>query len=397
MQPLKGINVVDFSNALAVPFATTILADQGAHVIKVEPPIGGDILRYIGYSRKSVGGIFQMANRGKRSIALDIRKPEGLELALKLISTADVVTHNFRPGVVERLGIDYETVKKINKNIVYLSITGYGDVGPRANMRAYDNIIQAFSGAAHLQANEKGEPAQVHHAIADKLTSMTSAQAITAALFAMARGLGGQHIKLSMLDSVLSFIWVDGSETTIFLEDGPYDGSPVAKNVKLVRFSDGWGNIAPVSNDEFFGLCRAFNVKADDPRIATPYDRMVNNEATVETLAQVYERAAQVTTAEAMKLMEQEDVPCAPALSFEELIDHPQLKATGTFVELKHHTAGGIIMPKPPAQFCAQRSEIDSLAPDHGEHTQEIINELGMSHNFDSLLADNIIAVPSNN
>src|SRR5690606_939643 len=198
--PLAGVRMLDLATAVAGPFAGSLLADQGAEVIKVETPGLGDILRYVGASRNGVSAMYQMSNRGKRSLALNLKQPEGLDILKRLVERSDILMHNFRAGVPERLGIDYESLRRINPELIYISISGFGHSGPDAHKRAYDNVIQAFSGLAFNQADvNSGEPVQNYQAIADKLTALTAAQALSSALYARAQGRGGQQIRLNMV------------------------------------------------------------------------------------------------------------------------------------------------------------------------------------------------------
>ncbi|MBW2143186.1 MAG: CoA transferase, partial [Deltaproteobacteria bacterium] len=277
--PLSGIRVVELATALAAPGAARIMADQGADVIKVEVPGIGDVLRFVGPNRNGVTAIHQNVNRGKRSIAIDLKSARGCGLVKKLTARADVFIHNFRPGVTERLGISYDDMCAVNEALIYVSVTGFGQKGPYAKKPAWDNVMQAFSGIAQSQADpETGEPVQFYQIFVDKLTAVTASQAITAALFAREQGTGGQHIQLAMADSVVAFLWPDvGAEATFQEKDGMELGTPLTRAAKPLRFADGWAQVAPVSDKEFFGLYRAFGVDVgDDPRLATIESRMQN-------------------------------------------------------------------------------------------------------------------------
>jgi len=277
--PFHGIRVVELANALAAPGASAILADQGADVVKIEPPGMGDILRHMGASRNGVSSLFQHYNRGKRSMALNLKHPEGLAIVRRLVSGADVVLHNFRPGVAERLGVGYEALKAIRPELVYVAITGFGHEGPYAPKPAWDNVVQAFAGVAHSQANiESGEPTQYYQIFADKLTALTASQAIAAALLARERGAGGQEIRLAMIDAVAAFLWPDTSGGAAFLErDGILEGQSLAKGNRLLRFRDGWAQIAPTDDASFLATCRILGEDVGgDPRFATVRARNEN-------------------------------------------------------------------------------------------------------------------------
>src|SRR5688572_2378127 len=223
--PLAGIRIVDTSIALSGPWAVGILADQGADVVKIEPPGIGDIGRWVGPAIGGVSAMAQIANRGKRSIAIDLRQAAGLGIARALAERADVFVQNFRPGVIDRLGLGYDALRTANPRLVYVSISGFGATGPYAHKSAYDPVVQAYGGLAAVQAGSTGEPQLIRHTAADKITSLTAAQAITAALFARERasfaqradgerrpsGGAGQHLELSMLESVVNFVWADAA------------------------------------------------------------------------------------------------------------------------------------------------------------------------------------------
>lgn len=223
--PLRGIRVLDLSIAATGPYATALMADQGAEVIKVERPGMGDIARYIGVQVEGISVLYQVCNRGKRSIALDLTTDDGREVAHRLAATCDVVIQNWRPGTADKLGVGFEDLRR--DDLVYVSVSAFGDEGPFAERGAYDTVIQAEAGVADAQADpDTGAPEFVRQVIGDKVTALTVSQAVTAALFARERGDGGQHVRLSMLDAVVSFLWIDCAGNEV-LRDG--DGSQPAR------------------------------------------------------------------------------------------------------------------------------------------------------------------------
>ena len=202
---LSGIRILDLSIAATGPYAATLLGDQGADVIKVERPAIGDIARWVGIQIDGISALYQVCNRGKRSIAVDLGSDDGRDIVRRLAAESDVVVQNWRPGVAERLGVGYEDLRR--DDLVYVSISGFGDDGPYAHKGAYDTVIQAYGGIASNEADpETGTPAFTRQVLADKVTALTAAQAITAALLARERGHGGQHVRLSMVDAVVSFL-----------------------------------------------------------------------------------------------------------------------------------------------------------------------------------------------
>jgi crotonobetainyl-CoA:carnitine CoA-transferase CaiB-like acyl-CoA transferase len=376
---MSGVKVLDLGAMIAGPVAATILSDQGADVIKLEPPGIGDVMRYLGASCNGISGLYHNSNRGKRSLALDLKSAQGIEVVLKLVENMDVVLHNFRPGVAERLGLGYEDVCAANPDIIYLSVCGFGDRGPYAQKAAYDNVIQAFAGVAQSQANqETGEPIQYYQLFSDKLTAITGSQAISAALFARERGQGGQHIRLSMADAVASFLWADVAGTSAFPGEGAQEGLSVAKGIRLLQFSDGYGTAAPVTDAQFHAYCRVFDIDSSDPRFATVLDRNNHPDELMDMMQQVSQTARGMRTDDAITAMEEADVPCSRAMHLAELPSHPQMLANESFATLDHPAAGAIIEPNNPPNFSRTISAPLRTAAALGQHSEEILAEIGL-------------------
>jgi crotonobetainyl-CoA:carnitine CoA-transferase CaiB-like acyl-CoA transferase len=377
---MQGIRVVDLGAMIAGPMATTVLCDQGADVIKVEPPGIGDVMRHLGATRNGISGLYHSTNRGKRSLAVDMKSPEGRAVVQDLASTADVVVQNFRPGVAERLGVDYETLSALNSRLVYLSVCGFGDRGPMAHKSAYDNVIQAFAGVAQSQADPKtGEPIQYYQLFCDKVTALTGAQAVSAALFARERGEAGQHIRLSMADSAVSFLWADVANVASFVGEGASPGMTISKGVRLIKFADGYGTAAPVTDAQFHGYCRAFGIDSSDPRFATVMDRNANGDALADLMGNVLTHAAEMDLASAIAALEAEDVPCAAAMELADLPEHPQMMANDSFARVEHPVGGTLVEPNNPPNFSGTPSAPLRPAAALGEHTDAILREIGRS------------------
>jgi crotonobetainyl-CoA:carnitine CoA-transferase CaiB-like acyl-CoA transferase len=379
--PLAGIKIVDLSIALTGPYAAALLGDQGADVVKVERPGFGDIGRYVGVSVNGLSALAQMCNRGKRSIALDVHQPAGRELFLQLAATADVVVQNFRPGVVERLGIGPDDVRAVNGDVIYTSLSGFGATGPYAHKGAYDTVIQAYGGLAAAQADPvSGEPRFLNSAVADKVTALYAAQAITAALFARARTGSGTHLQLTMLDAVVSFLWADAAGNEVLQDsDGSYPSSFVA-NFRPFRFRDGWGICTPTSDADFSGMCQSFGVDGyDDPRVATIMERAQHRDLVATIMNQCYENAANMTTAEAIGALESHNVPCGVITAPSDLDRDPHVQAIGLLEDSKHPVAGALRQPRHPALFDDVRPPLGAGAPMLGEHTDAILRELGVT------------------
>ncbi len=376
--PMQGVRVIDLGAMIAGPMAATVLCDQGADVIKIETPGMGDLMRHLGASCNGVGGLYHTTNRGKRSLAMNLKSPQGLTLVKELVANADVVLHNFRPGVAERLGVDYVALSEVNSGIVYLSICGFGDRGPLAQKPAYDNVVQAFAGVSQSQADIKtGEPRNYYQLFCDKVTALTASQAISAALFARERGHGGQNIRLSMADSVVNFLWADVAGAAAFADENAQEGMSIARGVRLMRFRDGYGAAAAATDQQFQGYCRAFGEDAEALGLGTAKQRNTQIDELQALVARVAQKAADMGADEAMAALSAEDVPCSLANTLTDLPKHPQMQANESFAELEHPLAGTLTEPNNPANFEGTPSPPLRVCASLGEHTNEILAELG--------------------
>jgi crotonobetainyl-CoA:carnitine CoA-transferase CaiB-like acyl-CoA transferase len=387
--PMSGIRVLDLGAMIAGPVAATVLSDQGADVIKVEAPGMGDLMRHLGANRNGISGLYHNANRGKRSLAVDLKASAGTQIVRQLAETADVVVQNFRPGVAQRLGLGYEDLSSLNPELVYLSVCGFGDRGPYAHKSAYDNVIQAFAGVAQSQANpQTGEPIQYYQLFCDKLTALTGSQAISAALYARSQGRGGQHIRLSMADAVVSFLWADVAGVDAFVSDDVEAGMTISKGVRLLAFKDGYGTAAPVTDAQFHGYCKAFGVDSSSPAFASVLERNRHAQEMAQLMRSVVERAATMHAADAIAALEAADVPCALAMHLADLPEHPQMVANESFARIDHPAAGTLIEPNNPPNFSATPSGDLRRSASLGEHTDVILAELGYAQTDIQALRD---------
>ncbi|MEM9724189.1 MAG: CoA transferase [Pseudomonadota bacterium] len=393
MGPLTGLKVVDLTTMVSGPVATMMMADQGAEVIKVES-LAGEQMRHIGPPHNGVAAAFFSCNRGKKSIALDLKAEEGREILRRLAADADVFIQNFRPGAIDRMGFGEAALRAVNERLIYVSISGFGEHGPYAQKRVYDPVIQGLTGATDIQADRAtGRPQMFRIIIADKVTALTAAQAVTAALFARERSGQGQHIKLSMLDAMLAFFWPEGMAGMTYAE-AEMDVTKLQGVMDLIYATrDRHITAGAVSDKEWAGMCRALGREdlLDDERFKTSTGRFVNSAARKEITAG---EIAKWPSAEILARLDAEDVPCAPLLTRAELREHAQVAANGTILELEFDGFGAVRQARPAAQFGATPSAVDAPAPKLGQHTREILAALGYGGAAqDALLAKKKIGV----
>ena len=392
--PMDGVRVLDLSIALTGPYAAALLADQGATVVKVERPGIGDIARWVGVSVNGMSSLFLVCNRGKRSIALDLQTPDGVDVLRRLAADADVLIQNFRPGVTDHLGVGYDDLRTVNPDIVYVSLSGFGAEGPNRDRSAYDTVIQAYAGFASSQASpDDGVPVFLRQTAADKVTALYASQAITAALYARANGRGGQHLELSMMDAVVSFLWADSAANEVLLDaDGSQPSSFVA-GFNPMRFLDGWGIVTPTSDHDFAGMCIALDVEGhDDPRVATIGERMQHRELTSSLVQQCYASAATRTMADASARFDAQRVPYAMIVAPSDLPNDPHALAAGLFETYEHHVVGRVRHPRHPTIFGGTPAALTKSSPALGEHTDEILRELGLGARVAELRAAGTVA-----
>ncbi len=382
--PLHGYRVIDLTSMISGPTATMLLADQGADVIKVENPDGGDHTRAANNRRGGFSASFLNNNRNKRSIALDLKTEHGADVLKKLLTTADVFVQNFRTGVIDRIGFGESVVRAIAPDIVYVSISGFGEQGPFAQKPVYDPLIQALSGLASVQAGSDEErPRLVRTIVPDKLSGIVAAQAITAALLARERTGKGQHVRLSMLDAIVAFLWGSdmGSQTFV---GGELPQQEAASFIDLIyQTADGYISAAVQTNREWVALTRALERPEwlDDPRYATPALRQKHIN---DRLAMTQEVLLTRPAAEWLEHLTAEGVPCAPVLTRSRMIEHPQVVANGIVVENLHPEAGLLRQARPAARFSGTPTTMRLAGPALGEHTDEILAEIGYEEGIEA-------------
>ena len=374
--PLAGIRVLDLSAVYSGPMAAALLADQGAEVIKVETA-GGDIARRVGPAKGDISAVFAAMNRGKRSIVLDLKSEAGREVLRDLIGRADVLMENFRPGVLARLGFSREAIRALNPRLVYLSITGFGQDGPYTEARVYDAVIQAVSGmcASHLEKPGM-EPGLVATTICDKLTAMTAAQAVTAALLARERDGQGRVVELSMLDTALAFNWPDAMYNHMFLDEPPAAFPEVGGTLRPYRTRDGYLATMTPQQDEFEALCRGLGepALAADPRFSSTQARSRHPKELRAALEPLFARHG---TDELVARLHEADAPVGKVNLKPEVIDDPQVVHNRALVEIDHGAIGRVRVARAAARFGETDAPVPGPAPHLGEHGRQVLEQLG--------------------
>lgn len=390
--PLDGVRVIDLTGMISGPLGAMILADQGADVIKVESP-RGDNTRAVATRRGGLSASFLNNNRNKRSVVLDLKAPGGREGLLRLFASADVIMQNFRPGVADRLGIGYDDAKAVREDVIYASITGFGETGPYAHKPVFDPLIQSLSGLTTVQAaSDQRRPSLIRTILPDKLTGFTVAQAITAALFARERTGQGQHVRLSMLDTVVHFLWSSDMGGHTFVGDELQEETAQSFIDLIYETADGYMSVAAfrrVDWEKLADACEQPEWKTD-PRFLTSAGLEEHKPARLELTQEVLRTR---TTGEWIERLEAFDVPCAPVLTRRDMICHPQIAANALIVETEHPHAGTLRQTRPPARFEGTPTEHRFGGPLLGEHTAEVLAETDLSESQISALLDNGTAI----
>ena len=392
--PLSGIKVLDLTAMVSGPVCTMMLGDQGADVIKIEP-LDGELTRKVGNSNNGMTTTFLCCNRSKRSLALDLKKQNGINILKKLIKTADVLVQNFRPGTMKRMGLSYEEVTKINKKIIYASISGFGDKGPYSSQRVYDPVIQALSGLADIQRDQETNfPKMVRTIIPDKTTAMAAAQAISSALFYRERYGKGQHIKIAMLDVMVSYLWPEGSASLSFVGK---EGNPAAGQMGLDLVFETkdkkYITAGAVTDKEWLGMCTAFNKPEllTDDRFSTPRARFDNK---TERRIIIANEIKKHNCLEILKSLHENEVPSAPILTREELLENEQIVENKIIEFHDSKIFGKVRSPRPAPIYSESGINGAQLAPLLGENSIEILEELEFTKNeIETFIKDKTISI----
>jgi crotonobetainyl-CoA:carnitine CoA-transferase CaiB-like acyl-CoA transferase len=376
MSALAGVKVLDLTSMVSGPVAAMMLADQGADVIKVEPT-SGEQMRHIGPTVNKVTAAFFSCNRGKRSIGVDLKSEDGKKILFDLVTDADVLIQNFRPGAMERMGFGEPVLREINPRLIYVSISGFGEEGPYAHKRVYDPVIQALSCATDIQGDRAtGRPQMFRIIIADKVTAITAAQAISTALYAREKSGEGQHVRLSMLDAMLSLFWPEAMAGLTYA-DQEFDVRKYQGAMDLIyETQDRFITAGAISDNEWKGMCRALNREdlIDHPNFKTAQGRFTHNSERKDITA---EEIKKWSSEEILARFDQEGVPCAPIIDRSELLDHEQVLANGSIDRLYFEEFGEVRQARHPARFDKTPASVSRPAPRLGEHGREVLAALG--------------------
>ena len=393
---LAGVRVLDFTRHMAGPYGTVVLADHGADVVKIESLPHGDHSRTGGVHQVGdQSAVFLMWNRGKRSLALDLRKPEGLAVVHRLVETADVLVENYRPGVADEIGIGYEALRAINPRLVYVSVTAFGPRGPLAPCPGTDPVIQATSGVMSVTGEPDGGPLLIGVPVADYAGSMLCVQAVALALFARERMGLGQKVEVSMLGGLLAMLstrlanyWASG-------EDPVRMGSANSIYVpyQVFRTADGYVMAGSFGGDSWAKFCAALGMPelADDERYRSNRSRFDHRDSLIPLLE---ERFATRTTDEWEPAFRREGALFAPVRSIAEILAHPQTDALGLVQSVDHPTVGTIPQLGPPLELSGTPGAIGRPPPLLGEHTREVLADYGFAPDeVERLVAEGVAGV----
>lgn len=388
---MAGLEVIELSNMITCSLAAMTMAAQGARVIKVEPPVMGDQMRPLGTQKSGISGFFHNCNRGKRSLAIDLKSEAGVEAVKKLAARADVLLHNYRPGVMDRIGLGSDVLRKINPRLVYVAVSGFGTQGPMADFPAFDHVIQGLAGFTDLQAPDDNKFDFIRTFICDKVTAYTVAQAATAALLARATTDEGQHIDISMLHACLFFMWPDGMMHRTLKDDDKFVMSPGSDYFQTINYSDGGVAVAPLKDNHWEVLLPMLGYPelVGTPLYGSVGARMTN----MRTAAQVIKNPRlDIGVEKALEVLVAADVPCAPCVKRDDLEASEQIQAIGALETYVTQAMGTLTVPTPPALFEGAATSQAEPSPLLGEHSREVLGELGWNSGAIDQLIDQGVA-----
>ena len=392
-QPLAGVKILEFSTMVTCSLASMTLVAQGAEVIKIEPPLGGDVMRHLGHQKNGISALFHNCNRGKRSLAIDLKSSAGVDAVTQLAMKADLVMHNYRPGVMDRMGLGSTSLRGINNRLTYIAVTGFGNKGPMSGDPAYDHVIQAMSGITDLQGDEESNFSFVRTLLCDKITAYTVCQAATAALLARATTGEGQHIDISMLHACLAFVWPDGMMHHTLHDDDVIAMSPVSDYYQTLDLKDGSIAVAALQDKHWEALLPLIGYPelVDNPMFKTMGARLSNMSEVLKVLKSPRQ---DVGVAKALEILRAADVPCGPCEHRSDIAHNPQVNAIGALETYVAKHLGSLTAPTPPVQFAGALTTQALPSPTLGEQSRDILREIGWSENrIDDLVSQKIVHI----
>ena len=386
-KPLEGIKVLEFSNMITCSLAAMTMASQGAEVIKVEPPEGGDKMRRLGTQKNGVSGFFHNCNRGKRSLAIDLKSSAGVKAVKQLASESDILMHNYRPGIMDKLNIGSNTLRELNPKLIFIAVSGFGTQGPMANLPAFDHVIQGFAGFTDLQSSDEKSFDYIKTFICDKVTAYTVCQAATAALYARTNTKSGQHIDISMLHACLSFMWPDGMMHRTLKDDDRIEMSPGSDYFQTINYSDGGVAVAALTDEHYEVLLPMLGYPelVGTPVFASIASRMTNMKEVMRTHK---EPKKDIGVEKAIEILTAADIPCSPCTKRDNIETVEQIKAISALETYVTKAMGKLTVTTPPIQFDGKLTSHPEPSPLLGEHSKEILQELGWGNSEIAELID---------
>ena len=386
-KPLKGIKVLEFSNMITCSLAAMTMASQGAEVIKVEPPEGGDKMRRLGTQKNGVSGFFHNCNRGKRSLAIDLKSSAGVKAVKELASESDILMHNYRPGIMDKLNIGSNTLRELNPKLIFIAVSGFDTQGPMANLPAFDHVIQGFAGFTDLQSSDEKSFDYIKTFICDKVTAYTVCQAATAALYARTHTKSGQHIDISMLHACLSFMWPDGMMHRTLKDDDRIEMSPGSDYFQTINYSDGGVAVAALTDEHYEVLLPMLGYPelVGTPIFASIASRMTNMKEVMRTHK---EPKKDIGVEKAIEILTAADIPCSPCTKRDNIETVEQIKAISALETYVTKAMGKLTVTTPPIQFDGKLTSHPEPSPLLGEHSKEILQELGWGNSEIAELID---------
>jgi len=393
---LAGVRVLEVGHGLASPYSGMQLADMGARVIKVENPAGGDMIRLTGPFVEGESANYMRVNRNKHSLAMNLKAPEGKAILRRLVADADIMLENFRPGTMADLGLDYPSLAHLNRRLIYVAASGWGQDGRRAALAGVDLMAQAMSGLMSIAGEPGRPPVAIGIPVCDLVTALYGTIAALAALHERAQSGLGQYIDVCLLETGVALSVLEAGTYFTTGEIPRPKGSAHQTNApyQAVRAADGWFTIGATSNPTWSAFCDAMGLQhlERDTRFATNDLRRQNRE---ELIGLIEEVTATAERRHWIEVLEEAGVPCAPIRDYGQVFNDPELNARGFFVDLPHSSAGAVRQAASPMRFSRSQTQLNWSGPRLGEHSLLILEELGYTESERRrLVADGVVVVP---